>query len=423
MLSNKHLTEPSQETTEILSRLYRRSARKILASLIRLLGDFDLAEDALQEAFFTAAQVWPERGVPENPEAWLVSTGRFRAIDVIRRRKLFRDKLPLLAENVSGSMDFQDKVIEIVPDDQLRLVFTCCHPLLSRNARVALTLREVCGLSTDEIARAYLTETSTIAQRIVRAKAKIRSDSIPYEIPSAQELPLRLDAVLEVIYLMYSEGYAATSGPSMLRSDLSREAIRLAGELSELLPEPEVLGLCGLMQLQESRRKARIDADGNIVLLNDQDRSLWDRRAITAGIDCMNQAFRFGQIGPYTIQAAIAAVHATAARAQDTNWKRILDLYDLLLDMQPSPIVELNKAVAAAMCHGPETGLSLVDNLLSRGELTKYHLTYAARADFCAQSGRYTDALADYQRAFELAQQEPEQRFLQNRIRKIMKLL
>jgi RNA polymerase sigma-70 factor, ECF subfamily len=399
----------------IVDAVYRNESRRVLATLIRLLGDFDLAEEALHEAFAAAVQQWPGEGVPDNPRAWLVSAGRFKAIDVIRRRARFDASLHLIADEFTAdAADERDG--EHLEDDRLRLMFTCCHPALPADAQVALTLREVCGLTTEEIARAFLTAPSTLAQRIVRAKSKIRDAKIPYEVPGRAELPARLEAVLRVIYLVFNEGYSASSGDRVTRHDLSGEAIRLGRLLLELLPDPEVMGLLALMLLQESRRKARSSDDGDLILLEDQDRSQWDCELIGQGRALVERALSSRRFGPYSLQAAIAAVHADAKRAADTDWSEIVALYDVLLRIEPSPVVELNRAVAVAMRDGAEAGLTLVDGILGRGDLRDYHLAHAARAEFCRRLGRFAEAQAGYEQALELAQQAPERRFLERRL-------
>jgi RNA polymerase sigma-70 factor (ECF subfamily) len=396
--------------------VYRTEARRVFATLVRLLGDFDLAEEALHDAFRAALEQWPRDGVPANPRAWLVSAGRFKAIDGIRRQARF-DSLEAHAERVEAIADDtpppDDEGIE---DDRLRLVFTCCHPALSPDAQVALTLREVCGLTTEEIAQAFLTAAPTMAQRIVRAKAKIRDARIPYQVPGPDELPERLDSVLRVVYLVFNEGYSATSGDSVTRVDLSGEAIRLGRLLVQMLPEPEAIGLLALMLLQESRRAARATPAGEIVLLADQDRSLWNREQIAQGSALVERALASRRLGPYTIQAAIASVHADAASAEATDWGEIVGLYDLLLRADPSPVIELNRAVAVAMRDGPAAGLALVDAILERGDLRDYRLAHAARADLCRRLGRTAEARSAYQRALELTRQEPERRFLAGRL-------
>ncbi|HYW11160.1 MAG TPA: RNA polymerase sigma factor [Longimicrobium sp.] len=397
--------------------VYRAESRRVLATLIRLLGDFDRAEEALHDAFAAAVEKWPRDGVPANPRSWLVSTGRFKAIDAIRRRARFDARQADVAEQMYAAatepVEVDDDGVE---DDRLRLVFTCCHPALSPDAQIALTLREVCGLTTEEIARAFLTGAPTLAQRIVRAKAKIRAARIPYEVPALSDLPERLDAVLHVVYLVFNEGYSASSGASLTRADLSGEAIRLGRLLAELLPEPEVSGLLALMLLHESRRAARTSADGELVLLADQDRALWDRAMIAEGCALTERALRSRRFGPYALQAAIAAVHAEAPAAAATDWPQIVGVYDVLLRADPSPVVELNRAAAVAMRDGPAAGLALVDALLERGALRDYHLAHSARADLCRRLGRTADARAAYGRALELARQEPERRFLERRI-------
>ena len=407
----------AEEARDAVDAVYRSESRQVFATLIRLLGDFDLAEEALHDAFRAALEQWPRDGVPANPRAWLVSTGRFKAIDAIRRRSRFQ-ALPddiekrLIAED--GDSAALDK--ETVEDDQLRLIFTCCHPALPPEAQVAMTLREVCGLTTEEVARAFLTSPATVAQRIVRAKAKIRNARIPYQVPSETDLPDRLDAVLRVVYLVFNEGYSASSGASLTRHDLSSEAIRLGRLLLELLPEPEVVGLLALMLLQESRRAARTSPSGDIVLLEDQDRSLWNHEFITEGLVLVPRALASTEAGPYTIQAAIAAVHANAPNPAMTDWAQIVALYDVLLRANPSPVVELNRAVAVAMRDEPAAGLSLIDAILERGDLKNYHLAHAARADLCRRLGRTTEARSSYEQALGLAQQEPERRFLEKRL-------
>lgn len=402
---------------DTIETVYRAESRQILATLIRLLGDFDLAEDAMHEAFGAALVQWATDGVPSNPRAWLISTGRFKAIDAMRRRARFEASHAEVAEQLYQTIDPEaDLDDERIEDDRLRLVFTCCHPALAPEARVALTLREVCGLTTEEIARAFLTAPPTLAQRIVRAKAQIRDALIPYQVPSPAELPDRLDTVLQVIYLVFNEGYAASSGSSLTRADLSGEAIRLGRLLLDLLPEPEVIGLLALMLLQESRREARTSPNGDLILLENQDRSRWNQRQIAEGRTLVERAVLTGRVGPYTLQAAIAAVHAEARTAADTNWAQIVSFYDMLLRLVPSPVVELNRAVAVAMRDGPKAGIELIDGILARGELTDYHLAHAARADLCRRLGRTEEARAAYQRALALVQQEPERRFLERRL-------
>jgi RNA polymerase sigma-70 factor (ECF subfamily) len=411
------MTQPAHESLrQSIDAIYRAESRRVLATLIRLLGDFDLAEEALHEAFAAALKQWPAEGVPENPRAWLVSTGRFKAIDVIRRRAKFDATLSHLADRLERKSRAPETSEHDVEDDRLRLIFTCCHPALAPEAQVALTLREVCGLTTEEIASAFLTTPSTLAQRIVRAKAKIRDAGIPYQVPAREELPQRLDAVLQVVYLVFNEGYAASSGETLTRADLSGEAIRLGRLLAELLPDPEVLGLLALMLLHESRRAARSSPGGDIVLLDDQDRTLWDQALIAEGRALVESALASQQFGAYTVQAAISAVHADAASAAETDWTRIISFYDLLLQATPSPVVELNRAVAVAMRDGPQVGLELIDELLTRGDLTDYHLAHAARADLCRRLGDKTSARASYEQALTLARQEPERRFLERRL-------
>jgi RNA polymerase sigma-70 factor (ECF subfamily) len=396
--------------------VYRADSRRVLATLIRLLGDFDLAEEALHDAFAAALEHWPREGVPANPRAWLVSAGRFRAIDAIRRRARFDSKLAQFAIHLDDRTEAEAWEGEGIEDDRLRLVFTCCHPALSPDARIALTLREVCGLTTEEIARAFLIGAPTLAQRIVRARAKIRDARIPYEVPALADLAERLDAVLHVVYLVFNEGYSASSGAALTRADLSAEAIRLGRLLAELLPEPEVLGLLALMLLHEARRAARTSVEGELVLLADQVRAAWDRALIAEGCALVERALRSRRFGPYTLQGAIAAVHAEAPDAAATDWAQIVGLYDVLQRADPSPVVELNRAAAVAMRDGPAAGLALIDALLTRGELAEYHLAHSARADLCRRLGRIAEARDAYARALELARQEPERRFLARRI-------
>jgi RNA polymerase sigma-70 factor (ECF subfamily) len=397
--------------------VYRSDSRHVLATLIRLLGDFDIAEEALHDAFRAALEQWPRDGVPANPRAWLVSTGRFKAIDAIRRRTRF-EPLPddidrRLAADTDDPEAWND---ESIKDDRLRLIFTCCHPALSPDAQVAMTLREVCGLTTEEVARAFLSSPPTVAQRIVRAKTKIRNARIPYEVPAAIDLPDRLDAVLRVVYLVFNEGYYASSGAALTRHDLSSEAISLGRLLVELLPEREALGLLALMLLHDSRRAARTSPSGELILLDDQDRLLWNRDQIVEGLALVERALAARQVGPYAIQAAIAAVHANALDAAATDWTQIVALYDLLARAEPSPVVELNRAVAVAMRDGPGAGLALIDTILGDGNLSDYHLAHAARADLCRRLGRMAEARASYERALSLAEQEPERRFLERRL-------
>ncbi len=409
--------EVAAQIRETVDAVYRTESRRVLATLIRLLGDFDLAEEALHEAFASAVEQWSRDGVPANPRAWLVSAGRFKAIDTLRRRARHDASLATLAERLDTDLrKSAGPELVAVEDDRLRLIFTCCHPALPPEAQIALTLREVCGLTTEEIAHAFLTAPPTLAQRIVRAKAKIKAARIPYQIPSREDLPDRLETVLHVIYLVFNEGYTASSGESLTRPDVSGEAIRLGRLLLELLPEPEVRGLLALMLLHESRRVARTGPEGELILLENQDRRLWNRAQIEEGLALVAEALASQRFGPYTLQAAIAAVHAEAREPAATDWSRIVGAYDLLLQIESSPVIELNRAVAVAMRDGPAAGIDLIDAILARGDLTDYHLAYAARADFCRRLGRTADARRDYQQAIDLARQEPERRFLERRL-------
>ena len=403
-----------------IEELFHAESRRVLATLVRLLGDFDLAEDALHDSFVAALEQWPKEGIPQNPTSWLISTGRFKAIDAIRRRARFNDNLATIAEQIENEDEFEIAE-QAVKDDQLRLIFTCCHPALAPEARTALTLREVCDLTTEEIARAFLTSAPTVAQRIVRAKAKIRDAKIPYEVPGSKDLPERLETVLQVIYLVFNEGYSASFGDSVTRADLSGEAIRLGRLLMGLLPDPEVMGLLALMLLQESRREARMSPAGDLILLEQQDRAKWNREYISEGLELVEHALSAGDPGPYTLQAAIAAVHAQASNAELTDWAQIAALYTVLLQTEPSPVIELNRAVAVAMRDGPEAGLRLTDAIIDRGDLADYYLAYSVRADFCRRLGRVKEAKSAYEKALSLTQQEPERRFLLKRLAELSK--
>jgi RNA polymerase sigma-70 factor, ECF subfamily len=411
----------TEEIRELLDSLYRVDSGRILATLIRLLGDFDLAEEAMHEAFAAALSLWPRSGVPGNPRPWLISTARFKAIDTLRRRARFdasQDELVRYLE-AQGSSAESSKEEDSIEDDRLRLIFTCCHPALPPEGQVALTLREVCGLTTEEIARSFLVTPATLAQRIVRAKAKIRETRIPYEVPTPQELPVRLDAVLQVIYLVFNEGYSAAAGAEVTRAELTGEAIRLGRLLTELQPEPEVIGLLALMLLQESRRAARTSPAGELILLENQDRARWNRAQIAEGVALLERALESRRFGAYTLQAAIAVVHAEAESTAATDWRRIVAIYDQLVRIQPSPVVQLNRAVAIAMRDGPEAGLAHIDAVLEHGELANYYLAHSARADMCRRLGRTAEARASYEKALALTQQEPERQFLQERIRQL----
>ncbi len=403
-----------------IEQAFRSESRRVLATLIHLLGDFDLAEEALQDAFTAAVERWPGEGVPANPRAWLISTGRFKAIDSLRRRARFDSSLVPIADQLGDGVTRPEELDdERVEDDRLRLIFTCCHPALPPDAQIALTLREVCGLTTEEIARAFLSPAPTLAQRIVRAKAKIKAAKIPYQIPARLDLPERLASVLHVIYLVFNEGYSASSGIDLTRQDLSAEAIRLGRLLVDLLPEPEAIGLLALMLLHESRRQARSSGDGELVLLDEQDRSLWNRHQIAEGAKLVEQALTSRRFGPYTIQAAIAAVHAEAARPEETDWSEIVGLYDVLLRAEPSPVVELNRAAAIAMRDGPAAGLALIDAIMARGDLADYPLAHSARAECYRRLGRAAEAIESYQRALELTRQQPQRHFIQRRIQEL----
>jgi RNA polymerase sigma-70 factor (ECF subfamily) len=404
-------------TQDLVEQTFRTESRRVLATLIRLLGDFDLAEEAMQEAFVAAVERWPAEGLPRNPRAWLVSAGRFKAIDSLRRRARFDASLQPLAEQLGDGVSLpQELDDESVEDDRLRLIFTCCHPALPADAQVALTLREVCGLTTEEIARAFLAPAPTLAQRIVRAKSKIKAARIPYQIPSRAELPERLASVLHVIYLVFNEGYSASSGSSLTRHDLSGEAIRLGRLLVELLPEAEAIGLLALMLLHESRREARTDSEGELVLLDRQDRSCWNRELIGEGVALVERAIRSRNFGPYTLQAAIAALHAEAPSAEATDWDEIVALYDVLLRSEPSPIIELNRAAAVAMRDGPLAGLQLLDRILAAGELQDYAPAHSARAELCRRLDRTSEAVESYVKALALTRQDTQRRFIEGRL-------
>jgi len=413
-----------EQLNKTIETLYRSESGRVLATLVRLLGDLDLAEEAMHEAFAAALESWPQIGIPDNPRPWLISTARFKAIDAMRRRARFngvqRDLIARMESRVndapSGNGETEDEEIE---DDRLRLIFTCCHPALPPEAQIALTLREVCGLTTEEIARAFLVTPATLAQRIVRAKAKIRETPIPYEVPTPQELPERLDAVLQVVYLVFNEGYSAAAGAEVTRAEITGEAIRLGRLLAWLQPEPEVDGLLALMLLQESRRAARTSPAGELILLEHQDRALWNREQIAEGVGLVEQALSSRRFGPYTLQAAIAAVHAEAESTAATDWRQIVALYNQLVRIQPSPVAYLNRAVAIAMCDGPEAGLKHIDAVLEHGELANYYLAHSARAELYRRLGRTAEARASYERALALTQQEPERQFLQERIRQL----
>jgi RNA polymerase sigma-70 factor (ECF subfamily) len=417
------MTVATIDAHDLISEIYQKESRRVYATLVRLLGDFDLAEDALQDAFAAAVIQWPRDGIPDNPRAWLVSTGRFKSIDGIRKRARFDASLATLARDLDERMEDEYDLDDAdgIGDDRLKLIFTCCNPALSPEARIALTLREVCGLTTEEIARAFLISPSTLAQRIVRAKNKIRDAGIPYRVPEPAELPERLDTVLQVIYLVFSEGYFASSGENLIRTDLTGEAIRLTRLLRQLLPEPEVTGLLALMLLHESRRTARTDPDGNLILLDDQDRTLWNRDLIEEGTSLVEEALRSRRFGPYTVQAAISAVHANSPSPEATDWAEIVGLYDVLLAATPSPIVRLNRAVAVAMRDDPQDGLVLIDEIFSEGALLDYPLAWSTHGELLRRSGEYERALTSYRKALDLSQQEPARRYLQERIETLRK--
>jgi RNA polymerase sigma-70 factor, ECF subfamily len=408
-----------EQLSRTIETLYRSESGRVLATLVRLLGDLDLAEEAMHEAFAAALESWPQAGIPDKPRPWLISTARFKAIDVMRRRARFDGAQKDLALSMEARISEAPEEDEEIDDDRLRLIFTCCHPALPPEGQVALTLREICGLTTEEIARAFLVTPATLAQRIVRAKTKIRETPIPYEVPTPQELPERLDAVLQVIYLVFNEGYSAAAGAEVTRAELTGEAIRLGRLLTDLQPEPEVIGLLSLMLLQESRRAARTSPAGELILLENQDRSLWNREQIAEGVALVEKALKSRRFGSYTLQAAIAAVHAEAESAAATDWRQIVALYNQLVRIQPSPVVHLNRAVAIAMRDGPEAGLTHIDAVLEHGELANYYLAHSARADMCRRLGRTAEARSSYEKALALTQQEPERQFLQERIRQL----
>jgi RNA polymerase sigma-70 factor (ECF subfamily) len=408
-----------EQLTRIIETLYRSESGRVLATLVRLLGDLDLAEESMHEAFAAALESWPQAGIPDKPRPWLISTARFKAIDAMRRRARFDGAQRDLALYMEARISEVPEENEEIDDDRLRLIFTCCHPALPPEGQVALTLREICGLTTEEIARAFLVTPATLAQRIVRAKAKIRETPIPYEVPTPQELPERLDAVLQVIYLVFNEGYSAAAGAEVTRAELTGEAIRLGRLLTGLQPEPEVIGLLALMLLQESRRAARTSPAGELILLENQDRSLWNREQIAEGVALVEKALKSRRFGSYALQAAIAAVHAEAKSAAATDWRQIVALYNQLVRIQPSPVVHLNRAVAIAMRDGPEAGLRHIDAVLEHGELANYYLAHSARADMYRRLGRTAEARSSYEKALALTQQEPERQFLQERIRQL----
>jgi RNA polymerase sigma-70 factor (ECF subfamily) len=408
-----------EQLSRIIETLYRSESGRVLATLVRLLGDLDLAEESMHEAFAAALESWPKTGIPEKPRPWLISTARFKAIDAMRRRARFDGAQKDLVAHMESRVNVAPLDNEEIEDDRLRLIFTCCHPALTPEGQVALTLREVCGLTTEEIARAFLVTPATLAQRIVRAKTKIRETAIPYEVPTPLELPVRLGAVLQVIYLVFNEGYSAAAGAEVTRAELTGEAIRLGRLLAELQPEPEVIGLLALMLLQESRRAARTSPAGELILLENQDRSLWNRSHIEEGLALLKKALSSRRFGPYTLQAAIAAVHAEAESVAATDWRQIVSIYDQLVRIQPSPIVHLNRAVAIGLRDGPEAGLTQIDAVLKDGELANYYLAHSARADMCRRLGRTAEARSSYEKALALTQQEPERQFLQERIRKL----